>query len=381
MTAAIPLPARGPARVGQATAVEQSRAIAEVQASVLVAMQYPRDVQAAGRTMRDSCSNPRLAAAAFFAFPRGGERVAGPSVHLARELARTWGNLSHGVAEMVRDDEHGQSEMQAYAWDLETNTRVATTFIVPHKRDTKKGVKDLTDMRDIYENNANNGARRVRECIFAVLPRWFTDEAQELCAKTNEGGGGVPLPQRIAKAIEAYGALGISEEQLADRLGRATSRWTGQDLAQLVTLHGSLQRGEVSRDVEFPQATAVTADQLGPAPIPPPGQPATFPAGTTPAQAPASRDRDVAQRHMFALLGDLAVKDRDDRLAIYSALSSRPVGTTDELTGDEIELIVNHLDGVKRKAEATEDKAEAAQDQQAEVGGLVAEGKQIRAAR
>lgn len=95
----------------------------------------------------------------------------------------------------------------------------------------------------------------------------------------------------------------------------------------------------------------------------------------------AGRDRDVAQRHMFALLGDLAVKDRDDRLAVYSALSSRPVGTTDELTGDEIELIVNHLDGIKRKAEATEDKAEGAQDQQAEVGGLVAEGKRIRSAR
>jgi hypothetical protein len=301
---AVQLPSgRGPARVGQATAVEQSRAIAEVQAAVIVAQSNPRDVQRAMQAMRDSCINPRLAARAFFAFPRGGEQVSGPSVYLARELARIWGNISHGVAELSRDDEHGQSEMQAYAWDLETNTRVATTFIVPHKRDTKKGVKALTDMRDIYENNANAGARRARECMFAVLPQWYTDEAQDLCTKTNEHGGGKPIQQRIADALAVYAGLGIAEEQLVERIGRPAARWTGLELAQLTTLYGSLQRGEVRKEVEFPppaRTTSVTAAEIRGTTAPSTPAPAAQPA-QEPAAEPAVTEEPDGQ---YAALDD-----------------------------------------------------------------------------
>lgn len=361
MNTAVPvqLPSgRGPARVGQATAVEQSRAVAEVQASVLVAMQYPRDVQAAGRAMRDTCANPRLASRAFFAFPRGGQRVSGPSVYLARELARTWGNVSHGVAEMSRDDEHGQSEMQAFAWDLETNTRVATTFIVPHKRDKKGGPERLTEMRDIYENNANAGARRVRECIYSVLPLWFTDEAQEICAKTNEHGGGVPLPQRIAKALEVFGALGVTEDDLVRRLDRPTGKWSAQDLAQLQVLVGSLQRGEVRREEEFPPVTRVTAAEIrGDQPN------GGLPLGTGPDEAAAIADEepvppaevvpDAAKdtRQMFALLKKTGLDGdakRDDQLAFLSGVAGRPIGSSSDLTAAEVKAVIGQLELTER---------------------------------
>ncbi len=99
-------------------------------------------------------------------------------------------------------------------------------------------------MRDIYENNANNGARRVREAIFAILPPWFVEEAKELCNKTLKGGGGRPLAQRIADAIRAFGSIGISEDQLQDKLGRPSTKWTEHDTAQL---HVSSSRSSVAR--------------------------------------------------------------------------------------------------------------------------------------
>ena len=163
-------PAAMPERVGQGTAVEQSRAVAEVQAAIYVAQQCPRNISAAIEEMRQSCRQPFLAERAFYRFPRAGGAVTGASVHLARALASCWGNVDYGLVEMRRDDVYGESEMKAYAWDVEKNTRTSSTFIVPHKRDQKGGPKDLKDMRDIYENNANNGARRVREAIFAILP-------------------------------------------------------------------------------------------------------------------------------------------------------------------------------------------------------------------
>lgn len=260
----VTLPHDDRSRTGQGTLIEQSRAAAEVYASVLAAKQCPRDVHTAQREMEQVCGMTTLAERAFFRFPRSGAMLTGPSVHLARELARCWGNLHHGVSELRRDDGHGQSEMQAFAWDLESNARAAHIFIVPHKRDKRGGPETLVDMRDIYENNANNGARRVREAIFAVLPFWFVEQAQALCRKTLAEGGGEPLPQRINKAIQLYAELGIRREQLEGKLGQGSSRWTDVDVAALAVTYQSIQRGEVTKEQEFPpSATVTTADLIG----------------------------------------------------------------------------------------------------------------------
>lgn len=239
-------------QIGQATAIEQARAVAEVQAVVVVAQQVPRIVPMALAQMEEACGQMALAERAFFRFPRGDGVVSGPSIHLARELARCWGNVQYGVQEMRRDDRAGISEMQAWAWDIQTNTRSSHVFIVPHKRDQRGGPKQLVDMRDIYENNANNGARRLREAIFAVLPIWFTERAKELCTETITKGGGEPLDVRIANAVKRFGQIGVSVEEMESKLGRDQAAWTEHDVAQLSVSYKSIQRGEVTRADEFP---------------------------------------------------------------------------------------------------------------------------------
>lgn len=251
----------GPSRVGQGTAVEQSRAAAEVQAAVVVAQQCPRNIQSAVAEMEQACGRLALAEKAFYSYRRGGSAVTGPSVFLARELARIWGNLQHGLIEMRRDDEYGQSEMQAFAWDVEKNSRVSNTFIVPHKRDKKGGATALTELRDIYENNANNGARRVRQAIFSVLPGWFTDQAIDICRATLTNGGGEPLPQRISKALKAFDSLGVTVDRIEAKYGRPTGEWTEHDVTDLGILYGSIRRGELTVDDAFPEPR-VTSEEL-----------------------------------------------------------------------------------------------------------------------
>lgn len=253
-----------PATLGQATAIEQSRAIAEVQAAVVAAKQMPRDIDRAIADMHRSCAQPALAGRAFFSFPRAGQTVSGPSIHLARELARCWGNIQYGIAELRRDDAAGISEMQAFAWDVETNTRSASIFIVPHKKDTKRGAVDISDLRDIYENNANQGARRVREAIFAVLPQWFTEDAQERCRQALASGSAEELAEKIQKAVRAFDRSGITVAHLEEKVGVPRDEWGGEEYAQLDVLFGSLRRGEISQEEAFPPAR-VTTDDLAPA--------------------------------------------------------------------------------------------------------------------
>jgi hypothetical protein len=237
---------------GQATRIEQSRAQAEVMTAVMAAKQCPRDPKVAQAAMQFACRQPSLAQKAFYSYPRGGETVTGPSIHLARELALIWGNINYGVMELDRDIANARSEILAFAWDLESNARNSQIFIQPHRRDTKRGSKDLAELRDVYENNANNGARRVREAIYAVLPRWFKDEAEELCRETLKRGNGKSFGQRVAELVTTYGNVGVTLEQLETKAGCPRERWTDREVVDLEITYRSVERGEIRRDEAFP---------------------------------------------------------------------------------------------------------------------------------
>lgn len=244
------LPQQSGRRITQTTAVEQSRAVAEVQAAVTVALQFPRDMQRAYAEMKAACARTALAERAFYAVKNRGN---GPSVHLARELARIWGNVDYGVRELSRDDEAGMSEIQAYAWDQQTNVRSSRTFQVPHQRMRDGRRVPLTDLQDVYLNNQNIGARAVREAIFTVLPSEFVEMAQDLCHATLKNGDGVPLADRIEKAVTAYAKLGIGLDRLEARLGKNRGQWDAQQVADLGIWHTSITRDGVDVDSLVPE--------------------------------------------------------------------------------------------------------------------------------
>jgi hypothetical protein len=254
-------------RVGQGTAVEQARAATQVQGAIYIARQFPRDERAAERRMMQACSRMELANEAFYSFPRGGQVVAGMTVAVACEIAQCWGNVEYGLTEMRRDDVYGQSEMLAFAWDLETNVRIASTFIVPHTRDTKGGGYKLTDSRDIYETNTNNGNRRMRAAIFKILPSWYVSQAESALRATLNRGvkeSGKPLAIQVEEAVGQFATkFEVTAAQIEERIGRPQAKWSEHDLVQLRTIWQSLSRGELRLDEAFPAARVTAAEVLG----------------------------------------------------------------------------------------------------------------------
>ena len=107
----------------------------------------------------DACKRKSVADSAEYAYPRGGTLVTGPSIRLAEVIAQNYQNLAFGVREL--SNKNGESLVQSYCFDLETNVRSEKVFTVPHIRySKKKGNVKLTDPRDIYEMVANQAARR-----------------------------------------------------------------------------------------------------------------------------------------------------------------------------------------------------------------------------
>lgn len=238
-------------------AVEASRAIAEAQGKLIIAKKFPRDEVAAFNKVAEACQRKGIAEKAFFSYNRGGGIVSGVTIRFAEELARIWGNIDYGIKELSQ--EVGKSEMQAYAWDMETNTISVQNFTNPHIREVKGTSKALTSQRDIYESNANMGARRLRSRILAILPNDLVEMAIAECKKTLAGNNDVPLIDRVKNMVVAFAKLGVTQEQIETRLKRKIDTMTVDDLTDYIGIYNAIKHGE-SKAAEWFEAEKEASD-------------------------------------------------------------------------------------------------------------------------
>lgn len=241
-------------------AIESMRAIAEARSKLEMAKAYPRNETVAYAKIMEACHRKGLAEKAFYSYPRGKEVVSGPTIRFAEELGRCWGNLDYGIKELSQDN--GKSEMQAYCWDLETNTMSVQNFTNPHKKETKSGIVTLTSLRDIYEINANMAARRLRARILAILPADIVEDAIQECKATLAGKTDEPLSDRVRKMVTAFEKFGVKADLIEKRLKRKIDTMTVEDFTDYIGIYNSLKEGasKVSDwfDVE-PEANELTA--------------------------------------------------------------------------------------------------------------------------
>ena len=234
-----------------------SRQAQEVQAAMVIARKFPRDENEAYKRIMRSCARVGLAEKAEYAFPRGDQKVMGPSIRLAESIAQNWGNIDYGVIEI--ENNNGKSEMLAYAWDLETNTRVTKIFSVQHKRDTRSGTKILTDGRDIYEATANFGARRVRACILGVIPGDVIESAVKECRKTIKGDNKTPIEDRIKVMLNKFEKdFRVSTEDIEKFLGCSAKAINENDLIRMRGVYQSIEDGMSTPDSYFRRDGSVT---------------------------------------------------------------------------------------------------------------------------
>jgi hypothetical protein len=250
--------AGAPRQVNAVAVSDQARAIADVQAAMVIARSNPRDPVAAMDRILNACTRPTLAETAVYQYARGGSDISGPSIRLAEALAQSWGNISFGIREL--EQREGESTVQAFAWDLETNTRREVAFQVPHIRHTRSGRTKLTDPRDIYEMVANQGARRMRACILAVIPGDVTEAAVHQCELTMKAKADTS-PEGMQKMIEAFGAFGVTREQIEKRIQRRIDAIQPAQVVALKRIYASLRDGMSSAPDWFDVAGTTSPEE------------------------------------------------------------------------------------------------------------------------
>lgn len=228
------------------TSTDQARAIAEVQAALVIAQSCRRDELVSRDRILRACQRTSLANSAIYSYPRGGQKVSGPSIRLAEVAARSWGNINYGFREINR--RVGESEIEAYAWDLETNTKAVRQFAVRHARDKGSASVSVTQERDIYEVIANQAQRRVRSCILEIIPGDIIEEAIEQCERTMQAAvvgkdGKTSLTDIVVAMAKGFEGIGVPKAAIEKRLGHRLDSTQAAEVIGLRKIFASIKDG------------------------------------------------------------------------------------------------------------------------------------------
>lgn len=230
------------------------REIAEVQAAMAIAKRFPRNQRQAMDRIIVACQRPGLAEGALYSYAKGGSNITGPSIRLAEALAQNWGNLQFGIREL--EQRIGESTVEAFAWDLETNTRQTKVFQVRHVRKARGNLNTLDDPREIYEMVANQGARRMRACILGIIPGDVVDAAVEQCEATLKTKADIS-PDAIKKMLEKFGEFSVTKGMIEKRIQRNLEAITAAQLIGLRKIFNSLKDGMSKADDWFESSPEV----------------------------------------------------------------------------------------------------------------------------
>jgi len=228
------------------------REIAEIKATVFLAKQFPRDVSTVREQLPETI--PYLADNAYYSYPRGGATITGPSINLARELARLWGNIRYGV-NIIRDTEDERT-IEAWAWDIETNTKIMQqdTFKKLIYRKQLGWIKP--DERDLRELTNRRAAIAVRGCILQLIPKDIVETALNIAynqekTKIKQMKKTSGKTEVVKRLIDAFEKINVSKEQIERYLGHSIKSITDGEIVELRGIYTSISDGHTTFEDHF----------------------------------------------------------------------------------------------------------------------------------
>lgn len=220
---------------------------AELDQQITTARAYPRSLKRFLNECMQMCTlNEQVAEACFYALPRGGKTIEGPSVRMAEIVLSGWGNSRAGAR--VVDEGAEFITAQGVFHDLQANVQI--TMEVRRRITDSRGKRYNADMIAQTGNAACSIA--LRNAIFRGIPRAFWNEPYEAARKCAVGDIKT-LANRRADALQFLQKMGASEAQVLAVLGVPGVEDIGLDhLATLKGLVTAIKEGDTTIDQAFP---------------------------------------------------------------------------------------------------------------------------------
>ncbi len=220
---------------------------AELDQQVSTAKAYPRSVaKFKAEALAMATLDQDTAASCFYALPRGGKTIEGPSIRLAEIIGSAWGNLNYGARVVNMDEKFLYA--QGVCRDLERN--VTMTSEVTRRITDKNGKRYNDDMIGVTANAACSIA--LRNAIFKVVPMAY---AKDVLAQARRVaiGDAKTLASRRAGMIDYFGKMGVEQKRILWLLEKPSIEDIGlDDMQVLVGLATAIKDGDTTVDEAFP---------------------------------------------------------------------------------------------------------------------------------
>jgi len=195
--------------------------------------------------------NEGVAKSCIYSLPiKGGKPIRGASVHLARIVAQSWGNL-RAECNMVDVYNKGHVTYEAICIDFETNVAI--------RSQVKRSVLDRFGRKyneDIVTSIANaTNAIALRTAILSVVPKYFIDAVCEAIVKkvTGDISDKALFLQKRNQLMQAFkDAYDITDKQILSVVSRRhISEINEEDLVVLIGVAQGIADGDVSIESTF----------------------------------------------------------------------------------------------------------------------------------
>jgi hypothetical protein len=242
---------------------EQDKAAIDIQISTAKA--YPRNIRrATDNALAIVTMDAAIAQTCTYSVPRGGKKISGPSVHLAKILAQVWGNMR--IEAKVVDIDQVRITSEAVCWDLESNLAI--------KAQIKRSISGRTgrfseDMITVTGNASNSIA--LRNAVLSVIPKGIVDKIYG-AAKQTITGDISDKNKLIAKRVEVFSGLrdafGITDKEILFAVGKAAIDFVdGDDIVTLVGVGQAIRDGDTTVEQAFKgsktdDTVMITVEQL-----------------------------------------------------------------------------------------------------------------------
>lgn len=173
--------------------------------------------------------------------------IEGPTIKLALDLARTYGNCYVGIEEVVDADDNWL--FKATFTDLETGYTLSRPFQQAKGKNVGEGMRDDTRRRDmVFQMGASKAIRNVVVNALSVFSDFMVEEA-----RTNLLGWVEHNKDKANGYVErVMERFDIEQKRIEATIGRVRDKWTNHDLAKVMMQLRGIDEGMVPVDDAFP---------------------------------------------------------------------------------------------------------------------------------
>jgi len=242
---------------------------AQYESQVDIAKRYPRNLlRVTNNSIAIATMDKETAETCNYNLPRGGKKLSGASVHLARIIVQQYGNLR--VESRVVNSDAKQVYAEAICFDLESNVAVKSTTskIILYSKNNKYKANQRFDEDMIIVTGKAAAAIAYRNAVFSVIPKAIIDKVYK--AAINKITGNITTEEELIKrrksAIDAFNDnFKVAEDELLKYLGLNTINQIKQDeIVVLLGMFNALKAGEYSVDGMFERKKKSESKQITP---------------------------------------------------------------------------------------------------------------------